>query len=154
MNLQESIVTTTLDVFSGMLFMAATPQEAVEPGMTHLNSISGIIGFGGRAKGMLAVHTPEAVARTITGGFLGVAVEEINEDVNDAIGELANMLAGSVKHSLAEKSINGIILSVPSVICGDSYTVSAPIEGYGTIIPFSVPGGLFYVEFHYVETES
>ena len=63
MNLQESIVTTTLDVFSGMLFMTATPQEAVEPGMTHLNSISGIIGFGGRAKGMLAVHTPEEVAK-------------------------------------------------------------------------------------------
>ena len=152
MNLQESIVTTTLDVFSGMLFMTATPQEAVEPGMTHLNSISGIIGFGGRAKGMLAVHTPEEVAKTITGGFLGVLVEEINDDVNDAIGELANMLAGSVKHSLAE-NIGGIILSVPSVICGDSYTVNAPLEGYGTIIPFSVPGGLFYVEFHYVETE-
>lgn len=151
MNSRESIVTTTKEVFSGMLFMEVTPQEPVEPGMTHDNSISGIIGFGGRLKGMLAVHTPEEVAKAITAGFLGMPIEEVNEDVNDAIGELANMLAGGVKLALSEIN-NEISLSIPSVICGDSYTINAPTEGEALLIPFVVPEGRFYVEFHAVET--
>lgn len=153
MNLQESIVTTTKDVFSGMLFMEVTPEDPLEPGLTYVNSISGIVGFGGGAKGMLAVHTPEEVAKTITGGFLGIMVEEINDEVQDAIGELTNMLAGSVKLSLSENS-SDIRLSIPSIISGDSYTVNAPDNGQGLIIPFTIPQGRFYVEFHLNDSET
>jgi chemotaxis protein CheX len=131
-----------------MLAMEVAPLEAVYPGMTHRNSISGIIGFGGWAKGMLAVHAPEPVAKAITGGFLGIPVKEVNEDVKDAIGELANMLAGSVKLSLSEQS-NEISLSIPSVICGDSYTINAPVNGDALLIPFVLQEGRFYVEFHF-----
>lgn len=153
MDLNESIVSTTVEVFSGMLGMYVAPEPPAEPGMTHVNSISGIVGFAGRAKGMLAVHTPEVTALAITGGFLGIDMTEINEEVKDAIGELANMLAGSVKLSLAESS-SEIRLSIPSVICGDSYTVNAPTEGQGLIIPFSIAEGKFFVEFHLVEMET
>jgi len=152
-DLNESIVNTTIEVFSGMLGMEVTPEPPAEPGMTHVHSISGIVGFAGRAKGMLAVHTPEITALAITGGFLGLELTEINEEVKDAIGELANMLAGTVKLSLAENS-SEIRLSIPSVICGDSYTVNAPAEGRGLIIPFNIAKGRFFVEFHLVETEA
>lgn len=153
MDLNESIVNTTKEVFSDMLGMEVTPEPPAEAGMTHLDSISGIVGFAGRAKGMLAVHTPEKTALAITGGFLGMEVTEINDEVKDAIGELANILAGSAKLTLSENS-GEIRLSIPSVICGDSYTVNAPAVGLGLIIPFRIDGGRFYVEFHLVETES
>ncbi len=153
MDMNESIVNTTKEVFTGMLSMEVNPEPPINPGMTHINSISGIVGFAGRAKGMLAVHTPEVVAMAITGGFLGMEVTEINAEVKDAIGELANMLAGTVKLSLAENS-SEIRLSIPSVICGDSYTVNAPAEGRGLVIPFCLPEGKFYVEFHLIESEA
>lgn len=38
---------------------------------------------------------PNKVAIAITSSFLGMAVEEINVDVEDAIGELVNMLGGN-----------------------------------------------------------
>ncbi|NTV15337.1 MAG: chemotaxis protein CheX [Desulfobulbaceae bacterium] len=149
-DLHNNIITTTLDVFSSMLGMAANPLEPIAAGMTHTDSISGIIGLAGSVKGMLAVHAPEKVALAITGGFLGMPVEEINEDVQDAIGELANMLAGGVKLTLAENS-SEIKLSVPSVIYGDTYNVSAPSKGLAFVIPFTIDAGHFYVEFHLVE---
>ena len=153
MDLRESIVKVTHEVFSQMLYMEATPQEPIEPGMTFFDSISGIIGFGGTVKGMLAVHVSEGVAKTITGGFLDMPVDEIDNEVNDAIGELANMLAGSVKHTLS-KNLVGIRLSLPSVIMGNQYSVGAPTHGFGIIVPFHIPGGIFYVEFHFVESNS
>lgn len=153
MDLNANIITTTLDVFSSMLGMEAAPQEAMSAGMTHTNSISGIIGLGGSIKGMLAVHAPEKAALAITSGFLGMPVEEINEDVQDAIGELANMLAGGVKLTLAENS-SEIKLSIPSVIYGDTYTVSAPAHGISFVIPFTIAEGLFYVEFHLVKQDN
>jgi len=150
MDLHDNIITNTKDVFSSMLGMEVTPQEPVAAGMTHLKSISGIIGLAGSVKGMLAVHAPEKTALAITSGFLGMAVEEINEDVQDAIGELANMLAGGVKLTLTENS-SEIKLSVPSVIFGDTYNVSAPAKAMAFIIPFTIEGGLFYVEFHLIK---
>ena len=150
MDLNERIIHTTREVFAGMLGMEVTPEPPADPGMTHVHSISGIVGFAGRARGMLAVHTPEKTALAITAGFLGLELSEINADVKDAIGELANMLAGSAKLSLAENS-SEIRLSIPSVICGDSYTVNAPAEGHGLIIPFFISEGKFFVEFHLVE---
>ncbi len=150
MDLNANIITTTLEVFSSMLGMEATPKEPIPAGMTHIDSISGIIGLAGTVKGMLAVHAPEKVALAITSGFLGIPVEEINEDVQDAIGELANMLAGGVKLTLAENS-SEIRLSVPSVIYGDSYNVSAPSNALAFIIPFTIEAGIFFVEFHLIK---
>jgi chemotaxis protein CheX len=133
-----------------MLAMEATPEKEIPPGMTHIDSISGIVGLANGVKGMLAVHTPVNVALAITGGFLGVQVEEINEEVQDAIGELANMLAGGVKLILARNG-NEIRLSIPSVIYGDSYNVSAPADARAFIIPFIIKEGRFFVEFHLTE---
>jgi len=152
MYLNASIITTTLEVFASMLEMKAIPQEPIAAGMPQINSISGIIGLAGNVKGMLAVHAPKQVSLAITGGFLGMPVEEINEDVQDAIGELANMLAGGIKLTLAENS-GEIRLSVPSVIHGDTYTISAPSQGRAFIIPFAIEAGIFYVEFHLVKPD-
>ena len=148
--LHNVVIAATQEVFSGMLAMETTPEEPLPAGMTHTDSISGIVGLAGKAKGMVAVHAPEKVALAITGGFLGIQVEEINAEVQDAIGELANMLAGGVKLSLTTHG-EDIRLSVPSVIYGDSYNVSAPADAKSFIVPFSIEAGRFYVEFHLVE---
>ena len=153
MNLFDAIVSTTKEVFSGMLLMDVNPEAEIPPNITHQHSLSGIIGFAGRAEGMLAVHTPGEVAKAITGGFLGMEIDAVNEDVKDAIGELANMIAGSVKLAIVENG-SEIRLSPPSVICGDSYTVKAPVETQGLCIPFVIPEGRFYVEFHVQERDA
>ncbi|MHB8123555.1 MAG: chemotaxis protein CheX, partial [Desulfuromonadaceae bacterium] len=56
--------------------------------------------------------------------MLGMEVTEIDDDVNDAMGEIANMLAGSFKQHLSSGG-SDIQLSTPSVVNGADYVVSS-----------------------------
>lgn len=109
------------------------------------NSISGVIGLAGTHKGVLAIHIPDEVAMAITASFLGMEVDEVNEDVEDAVGELANMLGGNVKSILSEKG-RDIDLSLPSTIRGKAYDFQPTKEIEKFIIPFTSKLGQFSVE--------
>ena len=55
--------------------------------------------------------------------MLGLEITEVNEDVFDALGEIANMVGGSFKHHF-ETEGHQVNLSVPSVISGNEYVMS------------------------------
>ncbi len=109
------------------------------------DSISGVIGLAGTHKGVLAIHMPNKVAMSITGSFLGMDVDEMNEDVEDAIGELANMLGGNVKAILSERG-RDINLSLPSTIIGKQYDFQPTREAERIIIPFACAAGQFTID--------
>ena len=67
---------------------------------TH--AVSGIIGLSGRAMGMVVLNLSEQVALKATSAMLMVEVDCINSEVIDAVGELANMVAGGAKAQLEE----------------------------------------------------
>jgi chemotaxis protein CheX len=94
---------------------------------------------------VLAIHIPNQVAFDITGSFLGMEVSEINADVQDAIGEIANMLGGNLKTILSDKG-KDIQLSLPSTISGDQYNFTSQAEVDQIILPFKAPSGTFFVE--------
>ncbi len=104
-----------------------------------------MVGMAGSHKGMLAIHIPEPVAMAITSNFLGLEVDAINEDVQDAIGELANMLGGNVKSFLTETG-SDIKLSLPSTIFGQEYTFQCQDEVETIVVPFTSSDGKFLVE--------
>jgi chemotaxis protein CheX len=54
--------------------------------------------------------------------MLGLAVEELDDDVNDAMGEIANMIAGSFKQHLSASGTD-VHLSTPSVVYGKDYVI-------------------------------
>jgi chemotaxis protein CheX len=122
-----------------------TPGEALAEHVSRFQfSLSAMVGFAGFKQGNLAIHLPEAVAKGLTGDFLGVEVDEINEDVQDAMGELANMLAGSLKPFISENG-EKVDLSLPSVVYGEEYTLTVVNESDWIIIPFTVSHGDFLV---------
>jgi chemotaxis protein CheX len=145
-DISAQIIESTHEIFSSMVMMEVALLGVVRDSMAPLtDSITGVIGLAGTHKGVLAMHFPETVAMAITGSFLGMDVDEINEDVEDAIGELANMLGGSVKAIL---SANGrdISLSLPSVITGKSYDFQPTQDVERVVIPFTCDAGEFVVE--------
>jgi chemotaxis protein CheX len=56
--------------------------------------------------------------------MLGMDVTEVDDDVRDALGEIANMIAGSFKLHLTRCGAD-IRISTPSVVNGSEYAVSA-----------------------------
>ncbi len=140
------IVEATEEIFTGMVMMEINQSgELLEELGLLKNSITGMVGLAGTHKGVLAVHIPNQLALAITANFLGLEFEEMNADVQDAVGEIANMLGGNVKTILSDKG-RDIQLSLPSTISGEQYTFMSQNDVDQVVIPFNAPAGVFYVE--------
>ncbi|MDO9043202.1 MAG: chemotaxis protein CheX [Desulfocapsaceae bacterium] len=150
MNIGQDIIGATTDVFSTMLMMDLVVGDPVDGAGGEVESnITAMLGLGGDIRGMLAVHCPAAVAMAITGGFLGVDVDELNEDVKDAIGEIANMIAGNLKTAFAGYDLK-IELAIPTSIIGKSYRVGGMVGARRVAVPFTMEQGAFLVELKYI----
>lgn len=151
--LPKKISSAVDEIFSSMIMMNIEQGPRIEGTINPLKSaITGMIGLAGTHKGMLAIHLPVGLAKTITGNFLGIEVEEIDEDVQDAIGELANMLGGSLKGILSENG-KDIQLSLPSTIFGDEYRFQSHDKGEAYILPFVADETQFLVELRFQQEE-
>jgi len=149
-NLGTEIITGTQDVFSTMLMIELENDTVVENKKCDIQSnMTSMIGLGGGIRGLLAVHCPASVAKNITGAFLGMDVEELDDDVKDAIGEIANMIAGNLKVSYAKIEMN-IELAIPTSIVGESFHVSGITDAKRMIVPFKMADETFWVELMYV----
>lgn len=146
MELSDKIIESAKEIFSSMVMMEiAVNGDLTTKSMALHESISGVIGLAGTHKGVLAIHIPNTVAMAITSAFLGMDVEAMNEDVEDAVGELANMLGGNVKSILSENG-RDISLSLPSTITGQDYDFQPTKEAERIIIPFICDAGEFAID--------
>lgn len=147
--LGRQVISTVTEIFTSMVMMDVECQASSCPEIG--SNISGIIGIGGDVKGLVAVHMPQDVALAVTEGFLGIALDTIDNDVKDAVGEIVNMIAGGVKEHFASLAV-GCELAIPSAIVGTSYKTGCLAGSENATIPFSCAAGLFSVEVKYVLT--
>lgn len=145
MEIQEKMIDATKEIFSTMVMMEITVEEVLKEHGPLTNTITAMIGLAGKRRGVLAVHIPYPVAMAITASFLMMDVEEINADVHDAMGEIANMLGGNVKTILSEKG-RDIDLSMPSTIAGSEYSFQSDNDVEKVIVKFSTEKGSFMIE--------
>lgn len=95
----------------------------IDPVTDFKDCVSALVGLAGTCSGLVGLHMPSDLAIRATSSMLGMEVADIDDDVNDAIGEIANMIAGSFKMHLS-KSGQDIRLSTPSVVCGKEYVIT------------------------------
>ena len=105
--------------------------------------VSGVIGFSGDAAGCVVLHFDFAVACKIASNFAGTEITQDHADFADAIGELANMVAGGAKAQFEGLDIS---ISLPNVIVGHNHNVSASRSSPRIVIPCMTDAGTFYVE--------
>ena len=134
-------------ILSTMAGIDATPgMPYVKKNRVACGDISAIIGVTGPRNGTIAVSFPEATATALVVGMLGEDVEDLEQDMQDAVGEVANMISGQARASIAEA---GLVLqgSTPSVVMGKSHTIHHITKATIMAIPFTTPDGEFTVEF-------
>jgi chemotaxis protein CheX len=98
----------------------------------------------GTYNGLICLQTPLSLALAFTSGMLGMEVTEFDDDVRDAIGEIANMTAGSFKQHLSSGGAD-IKLSIPSVVTGRECSNLAASQEDAFTFNFAVDGGSFLV---------
>jgi len=149
-NIGQEIIAGVKDVFSTMLMIDLESEEVTTDQSCSIDSnLTSMLGLGGGIRGMLAIHCPATVAKGITGGFLGVEVDTLDEDVKDAIGEIANMVAGNLKVSLAKQGID-VELAIPTSIVGNSFVISGMGDAKRVVVIFKMGEGTFWVELLYM----
>jgi len=149
LELSQQLSEVTQEIFLSMLSLEVAPGEAMsEFSNTYSNTVSGMVGMTGLYKGALAIHASLEVAKKITSQMLFMDVDEVNEDVLDAMGEMANMLAGNMKAALSSNG-KDIELSVPTAVCGEKYSLDIKDAGEHLIVPFTTDIGNFSVQFNF-----
>lgn len=149
-NMQEEdlagyVIHATKEVFGTMVMLELEDSYPLREPVTKFHcSVTGMVGLAGTYTGILSIHCPKPLALRITSNMLGMDVSEVGEDVNDALGEIANMLGGYVKQILSKGGLD-INLSIPTVISGEEYTVNSMSDDNCVIIPFSNDGERFLV---------
>lgn len=124
--LVKSLIKDVQDVFITMVGVEDLMHLPIQIDVTtHFKEcLTAMVGIAGTYNGLVSVHIPWQLAISFTSLMLGMEVTEIDDDVNDAMGEIANMIAGSFKQHLS-KGGSDIQLSTPSVVNGSDYFVSS-----------------------------
>ncbi|UCC98416.1 MAG: chemotaxis protein CheX [Phycisphaerales bacterium] len=118
--LNEALLAGATEVFETMIFMdvrASDEKEQHPKGNTLLGSIT----FTGEMEGCLGICCSVSCAKAIAQNMLGLTkAEELDEaEITDAIGEVANMVMGSVKSRIQE-TVGNLNVSIPTVVRGRS----------------------------------
>ncbi len=129
---------------AGIKNILPATMRIVAPIKSFEHSITAMIGLAGTYDGTVSLHTPMNLAMDFTAGMLGMAVTELDDDVLDALGEISNMVAGSVKDYLSR---SGAILkiSTPSVVAGDKYRYLSGNQSDTLTLGFTSGAHLFLV---------
>ena len=110
--------------------------------------VFGNVGFAGVATGMVYFGMSQAAAQRISAGMLGMTIEEVSEGhalVNDVMGELSNMTAGTFKNQLCDRGLN-CRLSIPSIIRGKYFVVEGDEAELREIFGFRINEDLVVFE--------
>ena len=130
------VIHATKEVFGTMVMMDLEASYPLKEPVTRFHcSVTGMVGLAGTYTGIISIHCPLTLARRVTANMLGMEPDEAGEDVNDALGEIANMLGGYVKQVLSKGGLD-INLSIPTVISGEEYTINAMTDSDCVVIPF------------------
>ncbi len=146
MEFSQCLLEGTREIFDTMLMAPVSGGEAwTGPTATFDRDMTSMVSMAGACRGLVAIHCPKSVALGVTGLLLGMDVAEFGEDVFDAMGEFANMLAGSVKSELSARGFE-VELAIPSVVTGPDYTIDSSADRDIWVLRFETDSGPFLVE--------
>ena len=137
------------DVFDTMLAMKAVQVPNAELPQFG-ERVSGAAGFGGETvTGAVYLHLSETFAKQVAAAMLGLSPEEITgeSEVNDVVGEAANMLTGGLKSWLCDAGTE-CALSTPAIIRGTSFAIEPMPHVQREWLVFDYGGNRFVVEVH------
>ncbi len=122
--IRQTISATLIETFDAMMSMTLEAVDENEPTGLDAKRLVGAIHFAGEVVGVMSFNLSEAFARMVTAAMIGLEVDEIKsgEEINDVIGELANIVAGNLKTEFLDAGLTCVI-STPSITSGSDFKI-------------------------------
>lgn len=144
-----TIMSATQDTFKSYMnidLLAGKVEKRVEP---VDSDVTGIVGVAGDRVGYIIFATDRKTAQCVAKELL--MVDEADDDcIRDAVGELANNIAGAFKTKYHEQ-YGSVALGLPLVVSGQLRAISEPpdpnenssinVQCKGVTIPFTTADG-------------
>ena len=102
-------------------------------------NVSSIVGFVGPMSGSMIINTSDECACFMAGRMLGETLTKLDNQALDGLCEIANIIAGGAKASLSTTDYRFDRISVPSVIVGNSYSISHYRGMTSVTVEFELP---------------
>jgi len=138
---KEDLARIAHDIFDTMLGVEVQPAELDwRPARDRL---TGAVYLAGAWRGAVLLECDRGQAYYFANRLMAVPMpEEVNDDVRDTMGELANMLGGNLKAVLPR----GVVLSMPSVVEGSDYSLRV-CGGKAVVerVAYCSPVGVFWI---------
>jgi chemotaxis protein CheX len=122
-DLDHLVSSAVASVFRTMLNLPVEEEtESASPAEGEAQ-IAGSVGFIGVVSGVVFIYSTVTFARNVTSRMLGAEHAVTGEEmVNDAFGEITNMIVGHIKSRLADRGMT-CVLTIPSILRGTNFTV-------------------------------
>jgi chemotaxis protein CheX len=137
------------EVFETMLSLEMTGGEPyTEPNTAETtDGVVALIGLAGTMVGSGVLHCDPPMACRIYASLLATESmdEDINEEVLDAVAEVANMIIGNAKNTI-EEIAGPLGMSTPTVVFGKNFATRSTGADPWTVVPFSGECGTMQVK--------
>ncbi len=139
----NSILNSVKSVFISMLDMRVEFKNPTRKDLCHPSyDFSSIIEISGDVSGCIVLSFPSEMAKHMASEILDEQCSEINEDVMDAINEIANMVTGMADTELEMENVS---YSLPTVIAGKG-RISYADRAFVFCMPCIMKAGTFEVD--------
>lgn len=132
-DIEQAVSKASREVFETMLSLPleidpSVMRNHIEPETFH--GVVALVGVAGSWAGTGHISCSPNFAQKLAGALLMTEYESVNEEVLDAVAEVANMIIGNVK-TFFEERLGPLGLTVPTVIFGRNYqTRSAGVKDW------------------------
>lgn len=118
---RESVV----DLFDTMLSMeiSCLEDETADTSEDEVLMV-GFVSLAGKVNGSVSVRVSRTMAKMMSAGMLGMAIDEIesDEEVRDVLREVCNIIAGGLKSNFCDAGLTCEI-STPSITTGNNFEI-------------------------------
>ena len=148
-NITEYMTRRVAEVFDTMLSLKAILATKAK-GLQFGERVTGSAGFvGEKVTGATYLHLSLPLANQITVAMVKLAPNETPDDsaVNDAVGEVTNMLTGGLRSWICDAGIK-CVASTPTIIRGTGFSVEPMVGVQRERLFFDCGDDRFAVEIH------
>lgn len=137
---EQEVIQIVASVFETMMGLAPTPIQT--PWFAQIGRVTAAVHLTGPWNGTVLIEATTHQACQLAARFLSITPPQgVDNDVRDVLGELANMIGGNLRCTLAP----GGMISTPTVVDGDSYNLHICNAGTREHVAFDCEYGPFFV---------
>ncbi|MBF0147161.1 MAG: chemotaxis protein CheX [Magnetococcales bacterium] len=147
-SLLAALSEAVIEIAQTMLFIEIAVGPSRVQGELQNADVSAVVGYGGGLNGGLRLGGSLEVALRLAGALVGEPRIAWDQELEDAFGEMANMIAGGVQ-SRVEATLGPITLTPPMVIQGKNHQITGQQPSSRLCQDFEIDGVVFFCEIYF-----